>query len=156
MSGDFCERRRSFYLGLCESAQPAQDHKYPQRSANGRKLRNKPDQGRTGKEANIASRRDYGEAGTGCTAFNVPCSGKRIGNNRGQTCSSARKSHQRPTGIAEQQDEDKPCRGQKSPVTYEVAASKLPSEIVACQATSSHSAREHRISKSGQSWPGEN
>jgi len=50
-------------------------------------------------EANIASRRDYGEAGTGCTAFNVPCSGKRIGNNRGQTCSSARKSHQSPTGL---------------------------------------------------------
>src|ERR1700693_4716879 len=104
------------------------------------KAARKPDQGRIGKEANIASRRDYGEAGTGCTAFNVPCSGKRIGNNRGQTCSSARKSHQRPTGIAEQQNEDKPCRGQKSPVTYEVAASKLPSEIVACQATSSHGA----------------
>src|SRR6202158_2615272 len=140
MSGYCSDRRRFFPSGWCESAQHAQDHKYPYRSAKGRKLRDKPDQGRTGKEANIASRRDYGKAGTGCTAFNVPCSGKRIGNNRGQTCSSARKSHKRPPGIAEQQDEDKPCRGQKSSVTYQVAASKLPSEIVACQATSSHSA----------------
>jgi len=40
-----------------------------------------------------------------------------------KTCSSARNPTKRPTGIAEQQDEDKPCRGQKSPVTYEVGAS---------------------------------
>src|ERR1700719_4389890 len=74
-------------------------------------------------QANITSRRDYREAGAMRAAFNVPCRGKRIGNNRRQTCSSARKSHQRPAGISEQQDEDEPCRGQKSPVTYEAAAS---------------------------------
>ena len=38
--------------------------------------------GRTGQEANITSGGDYGQAGAGCAAFNVPGSRKRIGNDR--------------------------------------------------------------------------
>jgi len=100
----------------------------------------KPDQGRTGKEANIAGRRDYGEAGTGCTASMFPAAANALGIIVARPAPAPRKSHQRPTSRLPNNRRRQAYRGQKSSVKYKVAASKLPGEIVACQATSSHSA----------------